>query len=245
MVSADEFDKAVKAANGGNGFIAQRTYSAPDQETLEAYREQLYYGKWYVDCSTGGAQYGQGMYCAADYSGKLTDGIKAEMEHYAELGEKRLRTSLLPKSYTETFTLDPSAKILNYRDIGRITDSYEDKIKESIVDKYIKEKSLSDMEALYIKDRYFSMSDDSTHDDVMSWWNGKSTEEKDELSSVFRSDVGKLRETIYEKTSEFRQMDDGARAALLGYDAINASGHGASGSYTVILNRTKLIIKGE
>ena len=36
-------------------------------------------------------------------------------------------------------------------------------------------------------------------------------------------------------------MDTGAFAALLGYDAINAEGHGASGSYTVILNRTKCI----
>lgn len=32
---------------------------------------------------------------------------------------------------------------------------------------------------------------------------------------------------------------------MLGYDAINAEGHGASGSYTVILNRTKTIILGE
>ena len=30
--------------------------------------------------------------------------------------------------------------------------------------------------------------------------------------------------------------------ALLGYDAINAAGHGANKSYTIILNRTKLII---
>ena len=37
----------------------------------------------------------------------------------------------------------------------------------------------------------------------------------------------------------------GSFASALGYDAINAEGHGASGSYTVILNRTKLIIKGE
>ena len=28
----------------------------------------------------------------------------------------------------------------------------------------------------------------------------------------------------------------------MGYDAINAEKHGATGSYTVILNRTKLII---
>ena len=38
-------------------------------------------------------------------------------------------------------------------------------------------------------------------------------------------------------------MDDGTYAVLKGYDAINAEGHGDSGSYTVILNRTKLVIK--
>lgn len=37
-------------------------------------------------------------------------------------------------------------------------------------------------------------------------------------------------------------MDIGAYAALKGYDAINAESHGESGSYTVILNRTKTII---
>ena len=39
------------------------------------------------------------------------------------------------------------------------------------------------------------------------------------------------------------ESDYGTLAAAMGYDAINAEGHGASGSYTVILNRTKLIIK--
>lgn len=32
-------------------------------------------------------------------------------------------------------------------------------------------------------------------------------------------------------------------AIEMGYDAINAEGHGESDSYTVILNRTKLIIR--
>ena len=36
--------------------------------------------------------------------------------------------------------------------------------------------------------------------------------------------------------------DRGVQAALLGYDAINAEGHGESGSYTIVLNRTKVIL---
>lgn len=38
-------------------------------------------------------------------------------------------------------------------------------------------------------------------------------------------------------------FNDGELATVMGYDAINAEGHGASGSYTVILNRTKTIFK--
>lgn len=40
-------------------------------------------------------------------------------------------------------------------------------------------------------------------------------------------------------------VTQGAVLAELGYDAINARGHGVSGSYTVILNRTKLILLDE
>ena len=42
VVSASEFDAYVREST----FIAQRTYTAPNQEVLEAYREELYRGKW-------------------------------------------------------------------------------------------------------------------------------------------------------------------------------------------------------
>lgn len=178
VVSAEEFDAAVKAANGGNGFIAQRSYSAPDQDTLDAYRQMLYEGEFYVDCSAGGANFGQGMYCASDYTGTLSNGIKDAMRHYIELGERRLSASVdtKPVSYIETVTLDPSAKIISYNDLLDMTDS--------VIDRMVEEGTISDM-----------------------------------------------------------PNDSGALAAAMGYDAINAEGHGASGSYTVVLNRTKLIIR--
>ena len=47
------------------------------------------------------------------------------------------------------------------------------------------------------------------------------------------------------RTGEYKFMDAGLYASLHGYDAINAEGHGQSGSYTVILNRTKTYILGE
>ena len=91
IVKKAEFDEAVK----NSSFIAQRTYSASSDEILEAYRDMLYNGDFYVDCSVGGSQYGKGMYCAADYSGKLSDGIKSEMKHYRELGQTRALGQIL------------------------------------------------------------------------------------------------------------------------------------------------------
>ena len=38
-----------------------------------------------------------------------------------------------------------------------------------------------------------------------------------------------------------KDKDPGVLAVEMGYDAINAMGHGESRSYTVILNRTKVI----
>lgn len=196
IVSKEEFDKAVTESN----FIAQRTYAAPDMETLNAYRDMLYNGEWYVDCSEGGSQYGQGMYCAADYTGKLSKGIQNEMAHYQELAVKKANSTtitwgnmqmLKPEntnnkmfSYTETLTLTPDAKIIKYVDLRKM---YQDEMYEML---------------------------------------------------------GKLNEKEFTEWSEKRISDLGSYAAAKGYDAINAEGHGESGSYTVVLNRTKCIFLG-
>lgn len=199
LVDPDEFDRMVKEANGGQGFIAQRTYSAPDQETLDAYREMLYNGKWYVDCSTGGAQYGQGMYCAADYTGKITKGMQSEMQHYQELSRYRANSQAVQigratyyketntdnkvYSYVETMTLTPDAKVITYNKLRQ----------------------------MYMDEQY-TMLEKLTEEEYMRW-------------------------------QDNRISDLGSYAAAKGYDAINAEGHGKSGSYTVILNRTKCIIR--
>ena len=259
IVSADEFDKLVKQANDGKGFIAQRSYSAPDQKILETYRQQLYEGKWYVDCSTGGAQYGQGMYCAADYTGTLTDGIKAEMKHYADINydkvfdtayDQAVQHALDNKldiptkdefkkmftggSYTETFTLDPSAKIITYDDIYKLKANENVK---SIFNKFIDESDFNDIEKAIGKREY-----------------GSATIEEKQLAKAFEKENIDEYDKILEKLNpviekaekhydEIKDLDLGAYAAMKGYDAINAVGHGSSSSYTVILNRTKLIVK--
>ena len=111
VVDREEFDEAVKAANGGNGFIALRTYSAPDQETLDAYRDQLYNGKWYIDCSSGGALYGQGMYATVGLNGEITKEMNDANTFYSIRfgGNRAVRT--------EEITLQANAKIIEYHDL--------------------------------------------------------------------------------------------------------------------------------
>lgn len=227
VVSAKEFDAAVKDSK----FIAQRTYSAESQEILEAYRKQLYEGQWYVDCGTGGAQYGQGMYCAADYTGTLSEGILEEMEHYQDLGRSRG----FPFSYTETMTLDPSAKIVTYDDLLKEFSEYgvqyaSEKIKQRAIDEVLK--GDKDLERLhYLYERAATK---------------REFKEYEALKSKLKVDISKLDKEItkhYNKMREGYISDIGSYAASKGYDAINAVGHGASESYTVILNRTKVIIK--
>ena len=247
VVSAEEFDEAIKKSN----FVAQRIYSAPDQETLDAYRDQLYNGKWYVDCSTGGAQYGQGMYCAADYTGTLTDGIKAEMEHYRNLGESRYGDA--HHSYTETLTLDPSAKVITYRELMDIrTGNLSLDYRTNVINDIIKKSNYTDDEATFIR---FNLNTGGVTWNEVNAAAGRLTNERiQELSEEF-SKIGEEATKRYNeehdrrieraKMLQHKFSDPGSLAAALGYDAINAEGHGQSGSYTVILNRTKCIFKGE
>lgn len=290
VVDADEFERAVGAANGGRGFIAQRSYTGPTKEVADEYRRALYNGKWYVDCSTGGAQYGQGMYCAADWTGKLTDGIRSEMAHYTRLGstrsgvkadlsedekllkirraaeelvgdgpgsdvdavytclrydlgvskpsvadnreayrtarkydyrneafQKGLQTSLeySSVSYVETMTLDPSARVITYSELDRI-------------------RSYSSLSRLAAESMNVSRED---REALIEWVD--SEEDWEDAPTNVRDWAHRISDGV----DTLMESDYGTLAAAMGYDAINAEGHGASGSYTVVLNRTKLIIK--
>lgn len=293
VVSADEFDAAVKESS----FLSQRTYTAPSQEILDGYRDQLYNGKWYVDCGTGGAQYGQGMYCAADYTGKLTAGIAEEMKHYQMLGAERfgeiaqddlakiakaqkdkaneilsqykagkiskergmemykavnsmsaneflatyMKDSRIAgaRSYTETITLHPSARIISYDDIFQMKASYPEKIRDKYKVAYLQEHaSILGKDGIEFAKRNFGI--DGYEFDwkrMNELYENMSDEAKQIANAV--SQVNAPDEEVF----KYNNMDLGAFAVLNGYDAINAMGHGASSSYTVILNRTKCIIK--
>lgn len=113
VVDEKEFNQCVQEANDGNGFVCQRTYTAPTQEILDAYREQLYNGKFYVDCSDGGSYYGQGMYTSSNYQGDITKQMRLDMRNYS-------RSAGRPYHYIETMTLDPSARIITNRELEKV-----------------------------------------------------------------------------------------------------------------------------
>ena len=276
VVSEEEFERYVKEANNGQGFVAQRTYAAPDQETLDAYRDQLYNGRFYVDCSTGGAQYGQGMYCAADYSGVISDGISNEMNHYKALNDQRAREGAVQTAYAEMKMSDfdfkykvteeqfnayikylqtdpvmPSAFRLSPED-RKIYDSIGRKANDELRQKIIKK---ADESTKHIKAYSYvetlTLSSDAKiikYDDLLDLKAKKYLERRDLTDKVewrgkteeeYQQDLKKAREYA----NSIMRLNDGVFAVLMGYDAINAEGHGESGSYTVILNRTKMIIK--
>ena len=62
VVSDEEFEKIVGENPGWP--VMFRTFSAPSKELADQYDKDLTSGAWYVDCSVGGAKYGQGMYTA-------------------------------------------------------------------------------------------------------------------------------------------------------------------------------------
>ena len=228
VVSQAEFSEYVKQANNGNGFIAQRTYSAPDQETLDLYRDQLYHGKWYVDCSIGGAAYGQGMYTAADYTGNLTDKITKEMQDYQRQNLNYAGSKAI--AYTETMTLDPSARIIEYKELRAF--QYDEVFRNFANQDGI---SNQDLQLMLSLNRARITGGDT-------WQEARSSFEKEypDLYQVYN----KYRNKFSDLEEDDELPDIGVIATKLGYDAIRTT-HGTCKNDTVILNRTKVIFLGK
>lgn len=234
VVPYDDFKKAMQES----GFYGERTYCAPDKATLDQYRQELYGSKWYVDCSTGGAQYGQGMYCAGcwDLSDKQSiGGLGWEMSNYQTIGKGRGN----PLSYTEGLTLDKTAKVLKLPH-GKKAEEY---ISDLYTQAYLKKFAPAAKQA--VVDEYISVCEkisgltfkeaESYIDDL---YNARTA-----LSDQLRPWIKQGMNAQSYKTAAGRTAfkNPGVLASEMGYDAINAVGHGATGSYTVVLNRTKVI----
>jgi hypothetical protein len=238
IVSDEEFKKAMKESN----FYAERTYSANSKEILEEYRNQLYRGKWYVDCSTGGAQYGQGMYCAASYDitdNKKMGGIGWEMSHYQTLNKDKGN----PFAYTEGITLDKSAKILELphnEDKTYISNLYNREYMKKYCTVEQKEYVNKYIDALEKMDKLEKEIDGNSNID---WDEIRKKLEPLRIQRDNSFKDGNLNGLLVKARQNSFGKDAGVLAVEMGYDAINAIGHGTSGSYTVILNRTKVIFR--
>lgn len=194
IVKKDKFEKLVQEDH----FLAKRSYSANSSDQMEERKNELYYGKWYVTCSVGGAQYGQGMYCAADYtkSTKIKE-LTEEMEHYTSLNKRRGS----PFYRVETLTLDKSAKILDFN-------SYEKRDRLKLISCLARRYVEINSKFFGIDKRYF---DKTLPEELLK-----------ENEDIYFNVWNKISDDMFKK-----RRDIGAVAAALGYDAINAKGHGA------------------
>lgn len=241
VVSADEFDKYVQESN----FVAQRTYSATDEETLQAYQDSLYNGKWYVDCSVGGCAHGKGMYCAASYDGELNENIFQEMRDY--IGQNDVYTKENAPHIIETFTIDKSA---NFLEIPKGVDDYEyvaDLFSDYLLRKLGEGKGVEDKveEVISLREQKRANSQSFFHNEITEEEYGDTAlslndklwelNHTDEISSLYDE---------YFKLSAYQVHDIGELAALMGYDGLHTH-YGTCGNDTIIVNRTKLIFKGE
>lgn len=236
VVDYNKFEEAMKKSN----FYAERTYSADTQELLDTYQNELYNGKWYVDCSEGGAQYGQGMYCASCYD--ISDntqlgGIGNEMSHYKQIGISKGKKY----SYVEAITLKSDAKILELPHGAKA----EEYISEVYRNEYLKKfatKSQIEKVKEYIKynTKIMNLTFDEDSDFIDDLYR-KRAEATKGIEDLLKNSLSAL-EDVSDGKKYHGLKNPGVLAAEMGYDAINAIGHGQSGSYTVILNRTKVII---
>jgi hypothetical protein len=160
------------------------------------------------------------------------------MSHYQELNAQKGCTV----HYTEAITLQPDAKIFElphsvkadeyiweqYRNNYLLTHSNE--VEHKSVEKFVE-----------LSNRRNAEISQMSYEEVEAI-DAAISEAKGKISNVLFDEAmesTKYYPEGYERYGKFK--DAGTLVAEMGYDAINAVGHGESGSYTVILNRTKVI----
>ena len=233
------FDDAVQ----DDHFLAERTLRAADKDELKLYNDQLKAvdgeDYFYVNCGVGGAQYGQGMYCAADYS-KGKEPFESFLHEIKEYGDG----SKNPNGYYSTtwMTLDPSAKILVLPNGQKAGEFIPELYKREYMLKHAGNQKNEVLDYINKCESVDNLTFKESNEVI-----DKAYAERDlAFNKVKELNQEALRHTMYVPSGgKFpKSKDPGVLAAEMGYDAINAVGHGATKSYTVVLNRTKLIIFG-
>lgn len=209
IVSSEEFDRYVSDSN----IYMTRGYSASNKEIADVYRNDLYNGKFYVDCS-GGSAYGQGMYAAG--TSMINDEDKIDSVN--RIGNRYTKENNF--GYVEKMTLAKDTNIVSFDDLKEeikdYTKDYDDKI------------DALKSERNRLQDENFA-----------NYKAGKI--DKDTARKIDEN----LDEMYNSKKKLLSDPDEGIFAAMKGYDAIRVNNADGDVDYYVILNRTKLIIKGE
>ena len=239
VLDKDEFDKAVKESH----FIAQRSVTASSPEILDAYQDALYNGEFYATCATGGASYGQGLYCVSDYNGELTQGIREEMAHYRGMNRERQRI----KSVNEYMSkLGPKELGFNgsQEDLDLCMRFFKNFYTGMSKEEHARMKEIRATPGFTDLRNAYNREYDKAR---LKYLAPEVTETMtiDPSAKIITYDdlIDKQEDYAAAVDTKYEKIDPGAFAAMLGYDAIKAEDRGPSGSYTVILNRTKLILQ--
>lgn len=224
--SIDDFNDLVQK----DSFIASRTFSSNNMADIELWDNQLKCKNgenyFHVNCGEGGAQYGQGMYCAADY----TKGTVSEQAFNHEITEY---TRDKKYAKTEWLSMEKTAKILEIPKNAKASEYISDKYRNSYIRKYAQENQKEAVETYIQAAQDVEKLTFRESNDVIDAAYNHRAQAAEPINDLLRRG---LDATI--------DKDPGVMAAEMGYDAINAAGHGETGSYTIVLNRTKLVIYG-
>lgn len=270
VVSDEEFDAAVKAS----GFVAQRVYTATSQEILDEYRESLYEGEWYIECSEGESRYGQGMYTVSNDEGQITPAMEKSIRIYTAryLDEQGDDEQFY---YVETMTLAPDAKIAEHSELAKEWkdhfSAWEDEDEYEAAQEHVRAEFDREMTEKYGKayteylawketpESYVHYGLNAKGSETEQWNRIKAKEEtwlakfgkdrdiiqspKKELRARFEKYEGEVFKDARELHKKFGDIN--AYATACGYDAVKVGGirKGAPDRYTMVLNRTKLIIR--
>jgi len=186
-----------------------------------------------------------------DGTGKYyTQGLAIAGYSWAPIEGKCERPEIDPKATTRMMTLDPSAKICTWREIRDIQEKAEDirrQGREKIFANEIKHFRNEPMGAFNLYNVMMGRGTSGLDDDEIRATAKYRDENPDKVKEIQafcdqQNETKKQYEEEARKYDRFTHMDVGVLASMLGYDAINAEGHGESGSYTVVLNRTKVIL---
>ena len=217
-------ENELKKLTNADTLLGERTIRANKLEDFEKFKDDLLNNRFYINCATGGAQYGQGMYFAGDYTkGKIkADKWQHEIDQYS---------GNAPFQKTYWLTLDKNIKKIDVNDIKK---EYGKQAIKKLEKVWSKEKMT------ILKNEYYGT---IGYDSNNTKPTGESYEKYVELFRKYKQQ-GKLKELrqIEDEVVDFLSKDVGVMATEMGYDMIEAKGHGTTGSYNVLLNRTKLII---